>query len=90
VKLWQGLSWIGRGWGGLPTVARSSGNEARRRRQRCFQEKKMRGGGRAKEGHSDHASSLNRQCLTVAARHGGRRLCGRGGSRGRRRGGAKG
>jgi hypothetical protein len=20
-KLWEGLSWIGRGWGGLPTVS---------------------------------------------------------------------
>jgi hypothetical protein len=29
-KLWEGLSWIGRGWGGLPTVDRGF----RRRRTR--------------------------------------------------------
>jgi hypothetical protein len=22
-KLWEGLSWIGKGWGGLPTVSRA-------------------------------------------------------------------
>jgi hypothetical protein len=22
-KLWKGLSWIGKGWGGLPTVSRA-------------------------------------------------------------------
>jgi hypothetical protein len=40
----------------------------------------MRGSRRAKEGRSNHALSLNRQCLTAAARHGGRRQAGAGGS----------
>jgi hypothetical protein len=40
----------------------------------------MRGSGRAKEGHSNHASSLNRQCSTAAAWHGARRQAAAGGS----------
>jgi hypothetical protein len=33
VKLWEGLSWIGRGCGGLPTVDRElAGEELERRR----------------------------------------------------------
>jgi hypothetical protein len=40
----------------------------------------MRGSGRVKEGRSNRASSLNRQCSTAAARHDGRRQAAAGGS----------
>jgi hypothetical protein len=32
VKLWEGLSWIGRGWSGLPTVDREFAGEEHGRR----------------------------------------------------------
>jgi hypothetical protein len=32
VKLWEGLSWIGRGWGGLPMVDKGFAGEEHGRR----------------------------------------------------------
>jgi hypothetical protein len=79
-KLLEVMVWLEKGRGELSTGARSGGNGARPWRQRCVQEKKMRGSGRVKEGCSKRASSLNRQCLTAAARHRGRRQARAGGS----------
>jgi hypothetical protein len=95
-RLLEVMVWLEKGRGELSTAARSSGNGARRQRQRCVQEKKMRGSGQAKEGCSNRASSLNRQCSMAAARHGGRRqavlaaraAAERRGSRGRRQQGS--
>jgi hypothetical protein len=50
VKLWEGLSWIGRGWGGLPMVDRGFTGEEHGRRRHSAARGEMRMQERAKWG----------------------------------------
>jgi hypothetical protein len=99
VKLWEGLSWIGRGCGGLPTVDRGFAGEEHGRRRRSEARGAMRMQERAKwrEGELlkvvDQKRRVGEAC--AGASHGGGevavgRCSGRGGAAWRARKKARG